>query len=263
MKKTFKKSLILLMAILPFVACTKNAIPELTEDVPPDATFVKFFFHVEDAPGLNFYLGDQKVSAENSSTSDQEQGSGYGDVYPSNAYAIVPSGNFEVKAKELSGNTIASAEANFMPSTHYSVYLVGTTENYDVFVMEDQLPPDDRVKIYWRFVNTMANMPFKVDFYAVRAAEPASGSIPAQPVQVVSLGMSIGFKEAGDYKELQPGNYTFKVFESGTDYDRETSEPYLQSKVNLGTKGRTYSTQIRGEYSEDPASKNIDYWRER
>ena len=263
MKKTLNIFTALFITVIFFSACDKNAIPELTQDVAADGAFVKFFLQVENAPSINFYLGDQKVSAVNSSTTDDVQGSDYGTVYPSNAYAIIPAGNFDVNAKNLEGNVIATTEASFSAAENYTAYLVGTTENYEVFVMKDQLPPDDRIKIYWRFVNTMANMPFKVDFYAIRDAQPATGGSPAQSVEVVSLGNSIGFKEAGEYKELQPGNYTFKVFESGSDYDPETSEAYLENSVNLGSKGRTYSTQIRGEYSENPVAKNIDFWRER
>jgi len=263
MRNIFNKLLLLFAVSLVFNACEENAIPELTVPVSEDATYVKFFFHVENAPSVNFYFDDQKVSAVASSSSDEVQGNVYGSVFPSNAYALIPSGDFNVDARDLEGNVIASTSATFAADKNYSAYLVGTTDNYEIFVMEDQLPAEDRVKIYWRFVNTMVNMPFSVDAYAIKAAVPATDDSPAQAVQVISLGNGLIFKQAGDYKELESGNYTFKVFESGSDYDAETSTSYIQNTVNVASKGRVYSTQIRGTYAESPSSKNIDYWRER
>jgi len=263
MIKTFNKLLLFFTVSLFFTSCDENAIPELTEPVSNNATYLKFFFHVEDAPSLNIYFDDQKVSAVSSSNTDEEKGNTYGSVFPSNAYALIPSGNFSVNAKDLDGNIVASTNASFADDKNYSAYLVGTTDSYEIFVMEDNLPPLDRVKIYWRFVNTMANMPFAVDVFAIKDAIVATEDSPAQDTQIISLGSGLGFKQAGDYKELEPGNYTFKVFEAGTEYDVETSEPYIQNTVNVGSKGRVYSTQIRGTYSENPSSKNIDYWRER
>jgi len=263
MRKTFNKLLILFAVGLLFNACEENAIPVITEPVAEDATFVKFFFQVEDAPDVNIYFDDQKVSAVGSTSEDEEQGKSYGSVYPSNAYALIPSGDFSVNARDLDGNVITSTSASFDADKNYSTYLVGTTESYEIFVMEDQLPALDNVKIYWRFVNTMANMPFSVDVFAIKKEVPATDDSPAQEVQIISLGEALAFKEAGEYKELDPGNYTFKVFESGSEYDVETSTPYIENTVNVASKGRVYSTQIRGTYAESPNSKNIDYWRER
>lgn len=262
MKNIFTKIILILAAGMFFTACEENAIPELTEPVAEDATLVKFFFHAEEAPSANFYFDNRKVTATNSSTDDEEKGFDYRGVFPSNAYAIVPSGSFDVSVRDLEQNELAFSQESFAVGTNYSAYLVGTAENLEVFVMEDNLPQDDPVKINWRFVNTMAEMPFAVDAYAVRAAVSETEDSPAQEVEVVTLGTGIDFKEGGEYMELKPGNYTFKVFESGSDYDPETSTPYLQHTVNLASLGRTYTTQIRGTYSEEP-SGNIDFWRDR
>lgn len=261
MKNIFNKIIAVLVLGLILTACDENAIPELTEPVPENPTFLKFFFHVENAPQANFYLNDEKVTAVNSS--EEVQGFGYKGVYPSNAYSLVPSGSYDVNVKDLDLVTMASAQVTLDPDKNYSAYLVGTTDNFEVFVMEDALPANDPVKIYWRFVNTMAEMPFNVDAYAVKAAVPATDDSPAMDAQAISLGSNIAFKEGGEYVELIPGSYTFKVFETGSDYDPETSTPYIQHSVTLSTLGRIYTTQIRGTYSEAPSSGNIDFWRDR
>lgn len=263
MRKILNKIVLLAAAGIFFTGCEENAIPELTTPVTQDVAKAKFFFHAEGAPSANFYFDNDKVSAVGSTTAGAEQGSAYRAVFPSNAYAVVPSGNVDINARDLQGNEFASTQANLSTGSNYSVYLVGTTDEYEVFVMEDKLPADDPVKIYWRFVNTMANMPFTVDAYAVKAAVPATETTPAQPAIAVPLGMDIDFKEGGEYVELQPGNYTFKIFNSTLEYDPLTSTPYLQHTVNVATLGRTYTTQIRGTYTVPPGTGKIDFWRDR
>lgn len=262
MKNIFNKIIILFAAALACISCEENAIPELTVPVDEGSSLAKFFFHAEDAPTANFYFNEDKVTAYN--TSEEElDGHDYKGVYPSNAYALVPSGSTEVRAVDIEGNELAYVDFTFQPGLNYSVYLVGTEGNYEVAVLEDKLPEDDPQKIYWRFVNTMADMPFNVDAYAIRAAVPATEDTPAEEVQVITLGQNIGFKEGGEYQLLEPGSYTFKVFDTNSSYDPVDSTPYIQHSVNVGTRGRTYTTQIRGTYKDPSSSSNIDFWRDR
>lgn len=262
MKNILNRIVLIIAAGLIFTGCEENAIPELAQPITGEMTKAKFFFHASDAPPANFYFGNTKVSAAGSTTAGEPQGSAYRAVYPSNAYAIVPSGSHNIRAVDLQMNELAATQASLTAGSNYSVYLVGSG-NHEVFVMEDNLPADDNVKIYWRFVHTMANVPFTVDVYAVRAAVPATATEPAQPARAISLGSDIDFKEGGEYVELEPGNYAFKVFNSNLDYDPLTSTPFLQHSVNVGTLGRTYTTQIRGTYSTPIGSGKIDFWRDR
>lgn len=248
-------------------ACEKNAIPEVTEPVQ-DGAYVKFFFQVEGAPRANFYLDSKKVTGVAPTTTDIVLGNLYGSVYPSNAYALVPAGSFNMSAIDTvagagTADVLASTSVSLANNKHYSAYLAGTPESYEVFMVEDNLPPADYTKIWWRFMNTMANMPFAVDAYAVRSAVPATDTKPAEPVEVYELGKGLDFKEHGPYVELKPGTYTYKVFASGTEYDPATSTSYIQQSFAIASLGRVYTTQIRGTYAEKPKAAQIDYWRER
>ena len=248
-------------------ACEKNSIPEMADPVTEGAR-VKFFFHVDGAPRTNFYLGSKKVTGVSPTTDDVVLGNLYGSVYPSNAYAVLPTGSYTLSAIDTmaaggSADLLASTQVNLQNDKNYSVYLAGTTANYEAFMIEDKLPPADNSTIWWRFVNTMAEMPFEVDAYAVRAAVPETETTPAEPLEVIELGKNIGFKENGEYTQLKPGSYTFKVFQSGSTYDPATSTPYLKSTVVLASLGRVYTTQIRGTYAVTPKTSNIDYWRDR
>lgn len=263
MRTLLNKIVLVVVAGIFLTGCEENAIPELTVPLDDNLTRGKFFFHAQEAPSANFYIDGEKVTAVNSTTSDEEQGSTYGSVYPSNAYAVIPSGSVDIVALDLQENEIASTEETLSEGANYSIYLVGTAPNYEVFTMEDNLPPDDRESIYWRFVNTMAEIPFSVDAYAIRAAVPATDNSPAQEVQVIELGSDIGYKEGGEYVELEPGNYTFKVFDSTSEYDPLTSTPYLQHSLVVASLGRAYTTHIRGTYSDPAGSGKIDFWRDR
>lgn len=262
MRNIFNKYLLVLVTGIFIISCEENAIPELTVPVDEETTFAKFFFHAEDAPEANFYFDDEKITGVNNDEEEVE-GLDFGGVYPTNAYALVPSGTFEIRAIDTSSNEVAVTTATIEQGLNYSIYLVGISENYDVAVIEDNLPEDDPQKIYWRFVNTMAELPFNVDVYAIRAAVPETDDAPAQEAQIIELGNNIGFAEGGEYQLLKPGSYDFKVFESGSEYDPIDSTPFIEHSVNVATRGRTYTTQIRGTYSEEPTSANIDFWRDR
>jgi len=269
MRKLFNTTLAILAAGLMLGACEKNTFPEVAEHFSTDSgANVKFFFHVDGAPRSNFYLDNMKVTGVSPTAEGLVLGNTYGSVYPSNAYAVVPSGDFTLSAIDTASangtaEVLTTTEVSLEKGKNYSAYLVGTTDNYEAFVIEDKLPPADNVSIYWRFVNTMANMPFEVDVYAIRAAEPATETTPERPAEVISLGSDIGFKEHGEYVRLDPGSYTYKVFAANTEYDPLTSTPYLQNKVTLASLGRVYTTQIRGNYAAKPKSSQIDYWRDR
>lgn len=269
MMKIFKRAFLFLAAGLMLGACEKNAIPEVTEPVQDGGAYVKFFFQVEGAPRANFYLDSKKVTAvAPTTTSNIVLGNAYGSVYPSNAYAMVPSGTFNMSAIDTvagkgTADVLASTSVNLAANKHYSAYLAGTPTSYEVFMVEDNLPPADYTKIWWRFMNTMADMPFAVDAYAVRSAVAATETKPAEPVQVYELGKGLAFKQHGPYVELKPGTYTYKVFPAGTEYDPATSKSYIQQSFSVTTLGRVYTTQIRGAYAETPKAAQIDYWRER
>lgn len=263
MRKIFNKILIVLAIGTFFAGCEENAIPELTTPVPQDGARAKFFFHSDAAPAANFFIGEEKVTAAGATTAGDEQALAYRSVYPSNAYAIVPSGNVTISARDLTGAEIATTQHTLTAGENYSIYLVGAEDDLEIMVIEDNLPPDDKVKIYWRFVHSMANVPFTVDAYAVRAAVPATDNAPAQAARVIPLAMNVDLGEGGEYVELEPGSYTFKVFNSTEDYDPLTSTPFIQHTVNVGTLGRSYTTQIRGTYSEPIGTGKIDFWRDR
>ena len=92
MKNILNRIILIIAAGLILTGCEENAIPELTVPITGEMTKAKFFFHSDDAPPANFYFGNTKITAAGSTTAGDPQGSAYRAVYPSNAYAVIPSG---------------------------------------------------------------------------------------------------------------------------------------------------------------------------
>jgi hypothetical protein len=267
-------------------ACEKNELPEITD--PYDASKeakVKFFFHVEGAPAAAFYLNDTKVTAIAPLTTGvnagKPRGQGFGTIYPNNNYAEIPTGKFTMRVVDVDASTAAgklveltSKEVTLEPNTYYSAYFVGvpavgtTAATYEIHVAKDNQPPLDYDKVWWRFAHTMAGTPpgFKVDAYAVKAKIAATATKPEVPAVIIPLGMNLEFKQQGDYVQLPVvGTYDFKVYQSGTVYNPETSTPFISHSLGITSShfGRVYTTQIRGTYSATVKTGKIDYWRER
>ncbi|RNI32339.1 DUF4397 domain-containing protein [Rufibacter immobilis] len=291
MRYILTRTFALLAAVIMLGACEKNELPEITEayNVSTKAK-VKFFFHSQGAPAAAFYVNDVKVTAiapvATGATAGQLRGQGFGTVFPNNNYAEVDAGSFkmrviDVEASKTAGQLVelTAKEITLEPATFYSAYFVGvpatatSPATYEIHLARDNQPVSDFSKVWWRFVNTMAEAPFKVDAYAVKAKVPATATAPEVPAVIVPLGMNLDYKQQGDYVQLPVvGTWVFKVYPSGTTYDPETSAPYISHSLAVTNShfGRVYTTQIRGKY-EAPVPPSItpvttgkiDYWRER
>lgn len=275
MKNILNKTLALLLTGFMLGACEKNELPELTEplDTSVDAK-MKFFLHAEDAPRTLFTLSGIKVTASPTTTAGAVQGLAYKSIYPNNNYAEVPTGTHTLEVinpidstSEGRPRVLASTQVSLEAGKSYSAYLVGTVadNNLETFYIEDKLPPEDYTSIWWRFVHTMVGTPWNVDVYVIRSAEPETEKTPAVPVEVYVLGKNIPFKGAGEYVQLRPGTFTWKVFPAGTVTEEEaiTAKPYISQSFALASLGRVYTTQIRGKYAGTTTSGKIDYWRDR
>jgi len=268
MNNIYLKAFTLLLASVFMGACEKNAVDEHTAPVTSGA-LIKFFTHAEGAPRVNFFLNDVRITGSNPTATNIPLGLAYGTSYPSNGYVNVPAGDLTVAAldtvtSETKGKAdlIASTATKLDEKDNYSAYLVGTTGNYETFVVKDILPEDNFTRIYFRFGNTMAGIPFNVDVVAFRLAVAATATTPAVPELRVPLGTNIGFKQFSDYTELPAGGYRFIFYRTGTT-TVYANYPSATGTLVLNSLGRVYSIFLRGTYAATPKTTNLDYWRER
>src|SRR5512138_1966385 len=161
---TTPRALAVLLAVL-FTACDKNAVQELTGTVP--STYIKFFNFGVNAPSVNFYANDQKVTAVSSATGTESTlGVAYGGVGVGGFYSSLDPGQYTLTGK-ISATTdkdlaIASVSTTLEDAKKYSFYLSGfyntTSKTVEGFIIEDVYPGAiDYSTAHVRFVNAISN----------------------------------------------------------------------------------------------------------
>ena len=268
MNKIYYKTFAILLLAVFLGACENNAIDEHTTPFTSGA-LIKFFTQAEGAPRVNFYLNDQRITASTPTTTNIPLGLAYGAAFPANGYVSVPTGDLtlavmDTVTSETKGKAdlLTSTSAKLEDKVNYSAYLVGTAGNYETFVVKDNLPPDNFNQIYFRFVNTMVNLPFNVDVVAFRPAVAATATSPAVPELRIPLATNVAYKQYGDYVELPAGSYRFILYQAGTT-KVYANYPSATTSLSLTSLGRVYSFFLRGTYAATPKTTNLDYWRER
>jgi len=232
----------LLCAVL-LAACEKNAVQVLpTAEVIPGGR-VKFFNFGVNAPGVNFYADNTKMTAILSGTGQEATtgvaygGAGNGGVY----LAIVPG------AYTLTGRIAATVDKDLPVATiattlddgkYYSYYMSGfyntTTKTVDAFVLEDQLSvqsqPINYGVAYVRFVHAMSN------------ANPLT--LYARSTVILDttvVGGAVAYKGAGTFTALPAG-----VYDLFARYTDSTTNKIARTGVSfLG--GHMYTVGARGD----------------
>lgn len=279
MKNILYKIAAVLAAGFMFGACEDdrgNAIPDRTEYVT-SGSMLKMYNHAEGSPQVNFYLGNEKVSAAAPVASAPTiiRGLPFGSTYPSRyGYASVKSGDFTLSVidtitSETKGTAIelANRSVKLEEGATQSAFLVGTAGNYELMVTKDVLPPVSFNKIYFRFMQTLANAPYNFDVWAVRQKVAATATAPEIPEQRIQIASNIAFKEVGEYVEVPRGSYRIEFYKAGSTAleDLYTAYPTSSATAAITTLslGRVYTIFLRGTWSSPAKTSHIDYWRER
>jgi hypothetical protein len=139
--------LLLLCAAASLTSCEENAVQDIAG--PPAAARIKFFNFGVNAPGVNFYAGDRKMTAI-SSTSGTESTTGvnYGGVGSGGFYSAIESGQHQLQGRIAAATdkdlAISSVTTTLADGKHYSFYQSGfynaTTKTVDAFLVEDDFP---------------------------------------------------------------------------------------------------------------------------
>ncbi len=262
-----------------------NAIPERTKYIT-SGSLIKLYNHVSGSPQMNFYLSGQKITSASANPDPGliTRGLAFGSTFPSiYGYVSVPSGSYTLSSidtityvAKLSSihpksiaDELAKTEVKLEENAQYSAFLVGTpaigttAANYQILVTNDNLPPVDFSKIYFRFIHTMAGAPFKFDVVAIRPAAAAVGTVPAKPEIRTTVATNIDFKEMTGYLELPLDGYRFDFYKTGTT-ERYLSYPSAATSVVTPALGRVYTLFLRGTYTPTGiVATHVDYWRER
>lgn len=236
MNKTISLAVLLCAAVLS--SCGDEGVQGIAG--PVAGARIKFFNFGVNAPGVNFYANDTKMTAV-SSTSGTESTTGtiYGGVGSGGYYASVAPGPYTVKAKiaattdkDLVVSTLAVTLAD---SKAYSFYMSGfydaTGKTVEGFLVEDALPAAfDFTQAYVRFVNAMSNAN-PMTMYAKNTTTLAE----------VPVGAAIAYKGGGAFTALPSG-----VYDLGTRYAGVTTNAIARTAVSFSA-GRVYTITARGD----------------
>ncbi len=248
-----------LAALLPCLAaaCGDESTPRLTEAAATAG--VKFYNLGVNAPGVNFYAGDAKVTGANSvactplpappadSTCrsrgvENAAGTAFGAAAAGGFYVSLAPGQYTFTgrisaATADNGVAIATVPLTLADGDRYSVFLTGpynaATKQVDTFVLKDEIPtalPPDTTHV--RVVSTVAN------------ARPLVLVIRTQTSPVVEFTLpAVAYKTAGSWIPL-PINGLVDLFarEEGSTAALRS----LATGVTL-TARRVYTVAIRGD----------------
>lgn len=233
--KTFRPVAILFCA-LALASCEKNAVTDITAPLP--GANIKFFNFGVNAPGVNFYSNDAKVTAI-SSTSGAELTTGvaYGVAGNGGLYSSLTPGQYTFSGK-IAATTdkdlaVSKVTMTIADKKYYSFYQSGiysaANKTVDAFVIEDPFPAAIDFSVATvRFVN------------AIAGSSPASLGVKNQITGTVTLiGDAVAYKSAGTFTTIPAGVYDLAAVFPGAAIASRTSVTF--------NPGRTYTIGARGD----------------
>jgi hypothetical protein len=227
-------------------ACGTKEIQSLT-GTDPQAR-VRFFNFGVNAPSVNFYADETKMTAIQSTTgTESTTGIAYGGVGAGGAYATIDPGQHTLTGR-IAATTdkdlaISSVSTTIEDGKYYSFYMSGiynaTTKTVEGFVVEDSFPiPADLTVATVRFVHAISNAN-PMTLYAK--------STTATPTEV-PVGAEVAYKVAGAFTTLPAG-----VYDLSTRYNGVTTNAVARTGVSfLG--GRVYTVTARGDIAVAPTT---------
>jgi Domain of unknown function (DUF4397) len=218
-------------------ACDKNAVQEITE--APPAASIKFFNFGVNAPSVNFYADDRKVTAISSASGTETTlGVAYGSVGAGGFYSGIQPGQYTLSGKISAtidkDKAISSVTATIADGKFYSYYLSGfyntAAKTVEAFIIEDPIPAIDYSAANVRFVNAISNSQPMV----LSAKNTVTGTVTA-------LGAAVAYKAGGAFTAIPGGSYDLSTRVAGA-----ATDAIIRKAVTFAP-GRVYTIGARGD----------------
>jgi hypothetical protein len=239
-------SIVALLFASLLAACGTKEVQSLT-GTDPHAR-VRFFNFGVNAPGVNFYANETKMTAIQSTTgTESTTGIAYGGVGAGGAYSTIDPGQYALTGKIAAATdkdlAISSVNTTIEDGKYYSFYMSGfyntTTKSVEGFVVEDNfpVPPDDSTVTTVRFVHAISNAN-PMTLYA-KSTTTATES---------AVGAEVAYKGAGAFVSLPAG-----VYDLSTRYTGSATNALTRTGVSfLGRKA--YTITARGDITVSPTT---------
>lgn len=224
--KTIKNILLIFLAVPIFLSSCKkeNRLDAAIEDSMDNRAKIRLYNFAIGSPSANFYSNDQKISAIlSSSGAEALAGTSFGGTYPNNQYALVPTGEREIRMVTPSTLTTganlvtASVTHNFLDQRYYSAFTSGiydaVTKKSDAFVVEDNFPAQfDPINAYIRIVNPGHNTTTITMVLQKSVTVNGIKTIIAE----IPIGGAIPYKQASPFVAIPPGSWELLVTDQGS-----------------------------------------------
>ena len=220
-------------------AFDKNAVQEIAGPVPAGAR-IKFFNFGVNAPAVNFYADDRKMTAIGSATGQEATtGVAYGGVGAGGFYSAIAPGPYTLAGKIAAATdkdlAISNLPAALEDGKSYSFYQSGfynsTTKSVDAFIVEDGFAPQiDYAVAYVRFVHAISN----ANPMTLYARNTTTGD-------TVAVGAEVAYKAGGAFTALAGG-----VYDLSTRYAGVSTSAISRTGVSF-VAGRVYTIGARGD----------------
>ena len=217
-------------------ACEKNAVQDIAGTVP--GARIKFFNFGVNAPGVNFYANETKITAINSgSGAESTIGTSYGGVGSGGFYSGVEPGQYTFTGKIAAATdkdlAISSLAASVVDGKFYSFFQSGfyntTAKTIDAFIVEDDIPAIDFSVAYVRFVNVISN------------STPQTLFVKTSTAEEIAIGGPVAYKTAGAFTAVPNGVYALTTRNTGS-----AATAITRADVSFSA-GRVYTIASRGD----------------
>lgn len=231
-------------------SCSKESIRSI--DGPLPGAFVKFFNFGVNAPAMNYYGDDVKLTAVSSTVCqsvpadpkctttgiESTSGTAYGAAANSGLYSSVTPGSHVFAGKSVAaadnGAYVTKLTSTLADGQYYSLYTSGvydaTAKSVESFIVQDALPPVDFANTSVRFVNAVSNSSPMILY----AKNTVTGT-------EVAVGGTVAYKSAGAFVSLPPGSYDLNARAPG-------SATNLVTRLAVGfTSGHAWTVAARGD----------------
>lgn len=251
------RSLVALLSVAALAACDKNAVRDLTGPVP--SAEIRFFNFGVNAPSVQFYAGDRKMTATTSASCQSAQnppvtatdstcltigiqastGIAYGSAAARGLYVGIEPGQYTLAGRTAStsnnGTAVSSLPVTVEAGKRYSYYQSGfydtTTKTVDAFLLEDDFPATiDWTTSLVRFVNAIGN---SVPMALVAVNTVTGAEYP--------IGSEVAYTAAGAFASLPPGSYDLRTRAAGS-----TTDLIVRTVVPFEA-GHVYTITARGD----------------
>ena len=232
------RSIAVLLCGIALTSCfEENAVQDITATLP--GSRIKFFNFGVNAPGVNFYANDTKMTAITSATGvESTTGVVYGGVGSGSFYSALGPGQYN-----FTGKIAATVDKDLIVSTvpgsledgkAYSMYMSGfyntTTKTVEGFLVEDPFTDEfDFTKAYVRFVNAISN------------SNPMTLYVRDTTTLVETpIGGAVAYKAAGAFVAVPQATYTLNTRNTGAPANVivRTGVQFIAGKVyTVGARG--------------------------